>query len=101
MGLLSRDGNADVTTVLGYLQKDFAGVIKALGEGKLQPVKMITSKIKIDRVVEDGYNASVFPLFPSSSVAALDRMDAYCGQAHQRERQARQDPDRCRGVMSI
>jgi threonine dehydrogenase-like Zn-dependent dehydrogenase len=43
--------------VLGYLQKDFAGVIKALGEGKLKPVKMITSKIAIDRVVEDGYNA--------------------------------------------
>ncbi|ETN38551.1 uncharacterized protein HMPREF1541_06587 [Cyphellophora europaea CBS 101466] len=45
--------------VLGYLQQDFAGVIKALGEGKLKPVKMITSKIKIDRVVEDGYNALI------------------------------------------
>ena len=54
---------ADAITVLGYLQKDFAGVIKALGEGKLKPVKMITSKIKIDRVVEDGYNACVFPPF--------------------------------------
>lgn len=43
--------------MLGYLQKDFAGVIKALEEGKLKPVKMITSKIKVDRVVEDGYNA--------------------------------------------
>ena len=45
--------------MLGYLQKDFAGVVKALGEGKLKPTKMITSKIKIDRVVEDGYNAYV------------------------------------------
>lgn len=43
--------------VLGYLQKDFEGVVKALGEGKLKPTNMITSKIKIDRVVEDGYNA--------------------------------------------
>ena len=43
--------------MLGYLQKDFAGVIQALGEGKLKPVSMITSKIKIDRVVQDGYNA--------------------------------------------
>lgn len=38
--------------VLGYLRKDFAGVVKALGEKKLEPAKMITSKIKIDRVVE-------------------------------------------------
>jgi hypothetical protein len=37
------------------LQKDYAAVIKALGEGKLKPVKMITSKIRVDRVVEDGY----------------------------------------------
>jgi threonine dehydrogenase-like Zn-dependent dehydrogenase len=41
--------------VLGYLQKDYAGVIDAISEGKLQPVKMITSKIRVDRVVEDGY----------------------------------------------
>lgn len=51
------DCDANRRAVLGYLQKDFAGVIKALEEGKLKPVKMITSKIKIDRVVEDGYNA--------------------------------------------
>ena len=43
--------------VLGYLQKDFDGVIKALGEGKLKPMKMITSKIAVDRVAEDGYTA--------------------------------------------
>ncbi|KAI9880267.1 MAG: hypothetical protein M1823_006750, partial [Watsoniomyces obsoletus] len=41
--------------VLGYLQKDYAAVINAISEGKLQPVKMITSKIRVDRVVEDGY----------------------------------------------
>jgi threonine dehydrogenase-like Zn-dependent dehydrogenase len=45
--------------VLGYLQSDFAGVIKALDDGSLQPAKMITSKIKIDRVVEDGYRALI------------------------------------------
>lgn len=45
--------------VLGYLQKDFAGVIKALDDGSLKPEKMITSKIKIDRVVEDGYKALI------------------------------------------
>ena len=44
-----------ILPVIGYLQKDYAGVIKALEEGRLQPVKMITSKIRVDRVVEDGY----------------------------------------------
>jgi threonine dehydrogenase-like Zn-dependent dehydrogenase len=41
--------------VLGYLQKDFAGVIDALADGHLKPERMITGKIKIDRVPEDGY----------------------------------------------
>jgi hypothetical protein len=45
--------------VLGYLQKDYEGVIKALSDGKLKPVKMITSKIRMDRVVEDGYTPYV------------------------------------------
>jgi len=43
------------STVLGYVRQDFAGVIQALEDGRLKPEKMITSKIKIDRVVEDGY----------------------------------------------
>lgn len=42
-------------SVLGYLQKDYQGVIDALGSGALKPEKMITSKIAIDRVVEDGF----------------------------------------------
>lgn len=42
-------------SVLGYLQKDYQGVIDALGSGALKPAKMITSKIAIDRVVEDGF----------------------------------------------
>lgn len=42
-------------SVLGYLQKDYQGVIDALGTGALKPEKMITSKIAIDRVVEDGF----------------------------------------------
>jgi hypothetical protein len=45
--------------VLGYLQKDYEGVIKALKDGKLNPQKMITSKIRVDRVVEDGYTPYV------------------------------------------
>ncbi|KPI39589.1 (R,R)-butanediol dehydrogenase [Cyphellophora attinorum] len=52
-------GEKSYKAVLGYLQKDFAGVVKALGDGKLQPTKMITSKIRVDRVVEDGYNALI------------------------------------------
>jgi len=48
-------GEKKYVGVLGYLQKDFAGVIKALGDGNLNPEKMITGKIKIDRVPEDGY----------------------------------------------
>ncbi|KAK5262705.1 hypothetical protein LTR40_014926, partial [Exophiala xenobiotica] len=35
--------------------KDFAGVIDALADGHLKPQRMITGKIKIDRVPEDGY----------------------------------------------
>lgn len=42
--------------VLGYLQKDYRGVIDALDKGALQPEKMITGKIAIDRVVEDGFH---------------------------------------------
>lgn len=34
---------------------DYEGVIEALGEGRMKPEKMITSKIHIDRVVEDGF----------------------------------------------
>lgn len=45
--------------VLGYLKEDFAGVIGALEDGSLKPEQMITSTIKIDRVVEDGYRALI------------------------------------------
>ena len=48
-----------MSPVLGYLKQDFAGVIKALGDGSLKPAGMITSTIKIDRVVEDGYRALI------------------------------------------
>ena len=51
----SLDVLADKPIVLGYQGKDYEGVIKALSEGSMQPEKMITSKIHIDRVVEDGY----------------------------------------------
>lgn len=50
-------GEKKYLAVLAYLQSDFAAVIKALEDGSLKPEKMITSTIKIDRVVEDGYKA--------------------------------------------
>ncbi|KAH0836006.1 (R,R)-butanediol dehydrogenase [Fonsecaea pedrosoi] len=48
-------GEKKYFAILGYLQSDFAGVINALADNSLQPQKMITSKIKIDRVAEDGF----------------------------------------------
>ena len=42
-----------------FIQSDFASVFEALDDGSLQPAKMITSKIKMDRVVEDGYKALI------------------------------------------
>jgi threonine dehydrogenase-like Zn-dependent dehydrogenase len=41
--------------VLGYQRNDYEGVIEALRTGTMKPEKMITSKIKIDRIVEDGF----------------------------------------------
>ena len=49
--------------MLGYQRKDYEGVIKALSEGSMQPEKMITSKIHIDRVVEDGYTPLIHVSF--------------------------------------
>ncbi|KAK1807766.1 hypothetical protein LTR12_017888 [Friedmanniomyces endolithicus] len=45
--------------VLGYQKKDFEGVIKAIGEGKIKPAPMITSRIQMDRLVDDGYWALI------------------------------------------
>lgn len=42
--------------MLGYRRDDYQGVIDALAEGALKPEKMITGKIAIDRVVEDGFD---------------------------------------------
>jgi threonine dehydrogenase-like Zn-dependent dehydrogenase len=41
--------------VLGYQRKDYESVIEALRTGAMKPEKMITSKIKIDRIAEDGF----------------------------------------------
>ena len=46
---------ASYKAVLGYQAKDFAGVIDALGKGTLKPAGMITSKIEMDKLVQDGY----------------------------------------------
>lgn len=50
---------ASYKAVLGYQAKDFQGVIDALGEGKLKPQSMITSKILMDKLVKDGYLALI------------------------------------------
>ncbi|KAI0429523.1 dehydrogenase [Xylaria sp. FL1042] len=44
---------------LGYQLDDFGHVIDALKTGRLRPESMITSKISIDRVAEDGFEALV------------------------------------------
>ena len=46
--------HADFQKALGYTTADFQNVIKALDSGTMDVKEMITSKIAIDRVVEDG-----------------------------------------------
>lgn len=43
----------------GYDEQDYQQVIDAISSGKLKPQNMITSKIAIDRVAEDGYRALI------------------------------------------
>ena len=50
---------ASYKAVLGYQKKDFQGVIKALGEGEIKPENMITSRIEMSRLVDDGYWALI------------------------------------------
>ncbi|KAF2159669.1 hypothetical protein M409DRAFT_29835 [Zasmidium cellare ATCC 36951] len=50
---------ASYKAVLGYQKKDFQGVVDALAAGKLKPHRMITSKIKMDKLVDDGYLALI------------------------------------------
>ncbi|KAI0205179.1 dehydrogenase [Astrocystis sublimbata] len=42
---------------LCYRKSDFNNVIKALHEGRLRPEAMVTSKVPLNRVVEDGFEA--------------------------------------------
>lgn len=49
-------GEKKYRAVLGYQRKDYIGVLKALQEKSMVPDKMITGKIAIDRVVEDGFH---------------------------------------------
>jgi threonine dehydrogenase-like Zn-dependent dehydrogenase len=46
-------------SVLGYFPQDFRSIIDAIESKTLQPEKMITSKIRIDRLVEDGFTPLV------------------------------------------
>ena len=50
---------ASYKAVLGYQKKDFQGVIDALEKGSLKPEAMITSKIAMDNLVDDGYWALI------------------------------------------
>lgn len=45
--------------VLGYQRVDFENVIKAIADGRLKPHKMITSRIKVEDVVDKGIWALV------------------------------------------
>lgn len=51
--LVFREGT--YKAVLGYQKKDYEGVIDALSKGTLKPANMITSKIRLDELVEGGY----------------------------------------------
>jgi 2-desacetyl-2-hydroxyethyl bacteriochlorophyllide A dehydrogenase len=48
---------AKYSAVLGYQKKDYEGVIEALADGRLKPEKMITARIALDDLVEEGYGA--------------------------------------------
>lgn len=48
-----------VMKVLGYRKEDFENVIAAIKDGSIKPESMITRKIAIDRVVEDGFETLV------------------------------------------
>lgn len=52
-------GEKKYIAVLGYQKPDFQYVIKAIGDGAMHPHKMITKKIKIDEVVEEGFRTLI------------------------------------------
>ncbi|KAI9720723.1 MAG: hypothetical protein M1828_005603 [Chrysothrix sp. TS-e1954] len=45
--------------VLGYLKKDFEYVVGALKEGRLEPAGMVTKKIGLGELVEEGFRSLV------------------------------------------
>ncbi|KAF4984872.1 hypothetical protein FZEAL_25 [Fusarium zealandicum] len=46
-------------SVLGYSPEDFQAVIDNLGTGAIEPSQMITRKIKLENIVEDGIKALI------------------------------------------
>jgi threonine dehydrogenase-like Zn-dependent dehydrogenase len=50
---------AKYMAVLGYQRKDFQAVVDALADGRLNPQKMITSKIQLEDLVEGGIKALI------------------------------------------
>ncbi|KAJ4362436.1 hypothetical protein N0V83_010529 [Neocucurbitaria cava] len=50
---------AKYTAVLGYQRKDFQAVIDQIAAGHLKPSKMITSKIRLEDLVEGGIKALI------------------------------------------
>lgn len=51
----------DLTTFLAlcFLPSDFGKVVEAIDKGTIKPQDMITRKIALDRVVEDGFEALI------------------------------------------
>ncbi|KAI8654131.1 hypothetical protein NCS56_01369700 [Fusarium sp. Ph1] len=46
-------------SVLGYQREDFQAVIENFGTGAIEPSQMITRKIKLENIVEDGIKALI------------------------------------------
>lgn len=55
--LVFREGR--YVAVLGYQRRDFVAVIEALSDGRLKPEAMITSRIRMDELVDKGIWALV------------------------------------------
>ncbi|KAH9988282.1 GroES-like protein [Xylariaceae sp. FL0662B] len=52
-------GEKRLSSALSYTTQDFRSVVEALGNGTMHVGEMITRKIAMDRVVEDGFSALV------------------------------------------
>lgn len=46
-------------TVATYVLGDFEAVIEAIASGKMKPEGMITKKVTMDKVVDEGFNTLI------------------------------------------